>query len=304
MSHLLFPNLKTIINNDSLTLEQQEYFHNILVNKLVAINKNTSLSPQALANLCQLENQLITFETQGINTNMRVEMNYLVDSVPFLFQFYVEFDHNGCYEYYCIEEDLDVGSNLNSLLHLIPINQGDFSIQFMLHDIHILLAPVNSNFYITKFKKIFNFSDDLELFNVTLCYDIDDSGIIEKYIRYDDRYIAHNLNFDLAYESHFINFMNMLYSGNVPTILNEYIITKLHPSYSAKFKYYDQDFKYCKYTELFHEMINNKKNWDNYVYCPISDSFKIASDLFVLIMNSEHKNLVLDEITVHEMATY
>jgi hypothetical protein len=291
-----FENIKKMDETPSLTDEQLDHFKNVLVAKFANINKNPLLTLETISSQLVLVEDLTVVKKDLSRQEISIELHYLFNNVPLLFDVYVSFDKDGEYTSYVAMDGELTGLNVNEILHLFPIERGEFGIKLSITTDSNFSRDDLDNHYVAQFSKIFNFEKKLKLYNLAIQYEVRKNNVVKKYFKYDKGLSWQNSNsfkFNMNYEPYFVDFMNLLFS-NESELINAYINKEF-------FRYYDNNdcFLFSDLTTVLHG--RNDHNSNPYI---IAGALKASGDLFIAIMDSPLKNQLLDELKVCEMATY
>lgn len=294
----LFPNIKSMKKHASLSSNQQEYFHNLLVDRLFSINKNPSITHDIISANLILDPSLTIFDKNVRRRSLDIKIHYLFFGEPFVFDALIKFDHNGDYTHYFIMSDDNIGFNVNSILHLIPIYKGVFNIEVEINNSPTFEGVNEECCYVAKFKDIFSFEEKIDLASLSIEYKVGNLGVIEKYFKYKtscgQRSFSPPVACNAQYEPFFIDFMNVLFA-NDSILINDYRKNKFIYHYDKN----ERD-KASSLNSVLVGMYNS-------IYCNpfmLGRAFQAAGDLFIALMDSPLKASLLDELKVYEMATY
>lgn len=293
----LFDNINTIFKTPSLTTEQLEHFRAVLVNKFVHINNNPLLNAETISSQLVLNESLTRVIKNSKQRYLCVDLHYLFNEVPFFIQLYVNFDENGDYSSYIVLDGEPTGLGVNRLLHLLPIHRGDFSIQLDIDTNPIYPAHDEENIYTAQFSNVFNFEEKKNIHSLTINYEIHNKSIVKKYFKYQKDYsyqYVRSCDFDIRHEEYFIDFINLLFSGE-SELINSYINTHF-------FRHYKKDDRYIVLSLT--TVLMNQHNIHSIMDSTVSLALKGAGDLFISMMDSSLKNKLIDELKLYDMATY
>jgi hypothetical protein len=244
----------------SLSAEQCLYFKNVLVQKLSLINNNSLLRFEHLYNrLHFFENKTTVYDFTE-KQKLGISLSYRLDNINVSMYVYVNFDDNGVFSCLSYPTMRIVDKNIITLLHLFKSSHNGIALTFN-------PSELNSN-YIIDISGVFLFDHKFD-FKLDLFYYFSEHLITDQhYVRYCNRgaikLTVDTFN-DIESEYLYIDFVNLLYSGN-SYFLNSFVKTPINFS-SLKL-------------------------------------FKKSRHLFDMILNSPHKEILLDELKVYDMETY
>lgn len=291
-----FENIKKMDKTPSLTDEQLEHFKTVLVTKFANINKNPLLTLETISSQLVLVDELTVIKKNLRRKEMFIELHYLFNNVPFLFDVYVSFDKMGEYTSYVAMDGEPTGLNVNDELHLFPIDRGEFGIQLSITTDSDFSSDDRHNHYVAQFSKVFNFKKKLKLYNLAIQYEVKKNNVVKKYFKYDKGLsweTSNSFKFNMNYESYFIDFMNLLFS-NESELINTYINKDF-------FRYYDNNDRFL-FSDLT-TVLNDGHDHNSNPYI-IEGALRASCDLFIAMMSSPLKNQLIAELKVFEMATY
>lgn len=293
----LFDNIKTLDKRPHLTVEQHAYFRSMLLNSFVAINNNPAMTEEAISQKLVLVEDLTVVKRELRHKKLLIEIHYLFNNVPFLLEVYAYFDKAGDYLHYLVLDGEPTGSSVNHVLDLLPIHRGDFSIQLDIGTNPIYSTSGKENRYMAQFANVFNFEEQKNIPHLTVNYEIHNKAIVRKYLKYKkgcswER--VRDCDFNIEHEPYFIDFMNLLFSGE-SALINHYIHSKF-------FNHYDRLNGFIP--SSLDSVLMNLHNHPDILDSTVSLALKGAGDLFIAIMDSPLKNELIDELKLYEMATY